>query len=68
MFLDFQDLLPFIETCIDECDFIALDTEFTGINSNETPTIFDTLPDYYKKLKNGSSEFLLLQLGLVTFK
>lgn len=49
---------------------MAIDTEFTGLSDGPEAriTAYDTPEGYYLKLKNCTSEFLLVQVGLCTFK
>lgn len=53
---------------IDSCDFIAIDGEFTGLRNGPDVTAYDTPSLYYTKLRDGSLNFLLIQVGLCTFK
>ena len=56
-FLDFKESLETIQQAIDECDFMAIDGEFTGLNHAgfSHSATFDTPEErYYKVLKvNG---------------
>ncbi|RKP24904.1 ribonuclease CAF1 [Syncephalis pseudoplumigaleata] len=67
----FSDMLPEIEEAIAECEFMALDVEFTGLNpaSLATPRdIADTVQERYGKVRHQSLDFILCQFGLCTFR
>lgn len=66
---NFSSLFPRIEECIKECDFLAIDTEFTGLHATreDTVSLFDTIEERYCKLKKFASTFIICQLGLSTF-
>ncbi|XP_072155303.1 poly(A)-specific ribonuclease PARN isoform X2 [Bemisia tabaci] len=66
---NFQSLLPDIKKSIDEASFLAIDGEFTGLNDGgPRANPFDTPAQYFDKIRNGCSEFLLIQFGLCVFK
>ncbi|GIY85671.1 poly(A)-specific ribonuclease PARN [Caerostris darwini] len=66
---NFEKLLPSIKQSIDECDFIAIDTELTGLYSSRSEEhAFDTMEERYLKLREQCSKFLIIQFGLSTFK
>ncbi|OWF52139.1 poly(A)-specific ribonuclease PNLDC1-like [Mizuhopecten yessoensis] len=66
----FEDYLPLIERSIKSADFIAIDTEFTGLvkSAKERTNLFDTSEERYQKLKKSMSQFTISQLGISTFK
>ncbi|KAG9294617.1 hypothetical protein G9A89_008096 [Geosiphon pyriformis] len=65
---NFQELLPTIEKAIKEADFIALDTELTGLNDRiEQIKIFDDPQSRFTKVRTGATKFLIIQFGLCTF-
>ncbi|KAF9586377.1 hypothetical protein BGW38_005961 [Lunasporangiospora selenospora] len=53
---DFEATLPLLKQAIEECDFVAFDTEMTGI-----------LPTRFTKVSSSASSFLVIQLGICTF-
>ncbi|XP_077996074.1 poly(A)-specific ribonuclease PNLDC1-like isoform X2 [Glandiceps talaboti] len=65
----FEHELPKILEVIHRCDFIAIDTEFTGLKTGESdkPSLFDTPEDRYKKLKRTTTQFTVCQFGLSAF-
>lgn len=67
IFADFKETLPLIKESIDKADFFAIDTEFTGLLNGRDVSIFDSPEDYYLRVMNGSSEFLLIQFGISCF-
>ncbi|XP_050560831.1 poly(A)-specific ribonuclease PARN isoform X1 [Spodoptera frugiperda] len=64
---NFKETLPLIKESIDKADFFAIDTEFTGLLNGRDVSIFDSPEDYYLRVMNGSSEFLLIQFGISCF-
>lgn len=66
--LDFQDLLPDISKDIEECHFISLDAEFTGIFNEQNIMPFDSSKEYYEKTLKTSRGFIIIQVGLTFFK
>ncbi|KAK6184483.1 hypothetical protein SNE40_006951 [Patella caerulea] len=66
---NFEALFPFIEKAIKQCEFVALDTEFTGLQLDESckPSLFDTSEDRYLKLRRSFTHFTISQIGLSAF-
>ncbi|GAA5815115.1 hypothetical protein MFLAVUS_008621 [Mucor flavus] len=66
---DFEVNLPLIKEALLDADFIAIDTEFTGLS---TPDIQfqngDELSTRYSKLKSCVQEFTIIQYGVCAFK
>lgn len=67
-FLDFTEYLPQILNAIDSADFISLDVEFTGLRNGVEASAYDTPSEYYAKLREGSLNFLPIQIGICMFK
>lgn len=67
---NFASLLPSILHHIKEADFIAVDTELTGLTtSSQTKYFFyDEISDRYRKLRDSANSFGMLQIGLSAFK
>lgn len=65
---NFYQLLPEIEQAIDDCTFIAIDGEFTGLHNGTMVSIFDTAAQYYQKLRMNCMDFLMVQFGLCAVK
>ncbi|KAG7303027.1 hypothetical protein JYU34_013035 [Plutella xylostella] len=64
---NFKEVLPLVASSIKEADFLVIDTEFTGLINGRDVSIFDSPQEYYLRLLNGATEFLLIQFGLCTF-
>ncbi|CAL1545222.1 unnamed protein product [Lymnaea stagnalis] len=66
---NFDAFLPQIEYSINSADFIAVDTEFTGLYFDETskPSLFDNTAERYAKIKTSVQKFTLSQIGFTTF-
>ncbi|KAF9921561.1 hypothetical protein FBU30_008378 [Linnemannia zychae] len=66
---NFQRELPYIKEAIDECEFIAIDAEFSGLHTEPNRrTQNTTLQEGYHDLRNSASKFLTIQIGISTFK
>ncbi|GFR63916.1 poly(A)-specific ribonuclease PARN [Elysia marginata] len=67
---NFYEELDNILKAIEESTFLSIDGEFTGLDAEGCSHCapFDTPSERYSKLKNGSTDFLLLQVGLCAFK
>uniref|UniRef100_A0A2C9KWV0 Poly(A)-specific ribonuclease PARN n=1 Tax=Biomphalaria glabrata TaxID=6526 RepID=A0A2C9KWV0_BIOGL len=59
----------FISSAIENCDYLAIDGEFTGLDSGDGghAAQFDTPAERYNKLRYGATDFLLIQFGMCTF-
>ncbi|KAJ3294367.1 hypothetical protein HDU79_011139 [Rhizoclosmatium sp. JEL0117] len=64
-----QSSLPLLRQAIKTCDFIAVDTELSGLHrvASEGPHGSDTAQVRYEKLKASSQAFAILQFGVATF-
>lgn len=47
--------------------FVSIDGEFTGLNAGENTNPLDSPAEYYKKIRTGALDFLLVQFGLAVF-
>ncbi|XP_014206531.1 poly(A)-specific ribonuclease PARN isoform X2 [Copidosoma floridanum] len=65
--INFQEILTELDDVLDNATFLAIDGEFTGLSSGPDASAFDTPAQYYAKLRTGSMDFLLVQLGLSVF-
>nr|ANG83463.1 poly(A)-specific ribonuclease [Biston betularia] len=64
---NFKETLPQVSASIEKADFLVIDAEFTGIINGRDVLVFDTPAEYYLRLLNGSTQFLLIQFGLCAF-
>ncbi|KAF9132089.1 hypothetical protein BGW39_000808 [Mortierella sp. 14UC] len=65
---DFEAKLPLLQKAISECDFVAMDTEMTGLNVPANAHRYpDSLSTRYSKVSASANEFLVIQLGICTF-
>ena len=61
---NFKEKLPFITSCIKDCNFASVDCEFTGLrNGAHNVNFYDDMEERYFKLKENSDGFLVIQLG-----
>ncbi|KAK7475651.1 hypothetical protein BaRGS_00033077 [Batillaria attramentaria] len=65
----FEALFPSIEKAIKQADFVAIDTEFTGLvtDGQNRPSLFDTSEERYRKLRNSVTHLSVRQFGLSAF-
>jgi len=68
--LNFKYLYPQISKILSECDYIAIDMEFSGTASKKelTNTKYDDINLRYFKLKESTKNYLPLQFGLCGMK
>lgn len=65
---NFLDTLPIISEAIESADFIAIDGEFSGLNTKwRIENAIDSPQERYSKLLNTSKDFIIIQFGLCTF-
>ncbi|KAI9481156.1 MAG: ribonuclease H-like domain-containing protein [Benjaminiella poitrasii] len=67
---DFENgmfLLPTVEKAIAECDFLAVDTELSGLHRPPTSIRLYSMEDRYREYKEATERFLIIQFGLCTF-
>ncbi|XP_033748844.1 poly(A)-specific ribonuclease PARN-like isoform X2 [Pecten maximus] len=66
---NFKQRLNFVTESINSADFLAVDGEFTGLDSNNGGHAmpFDTPEVRYQRVRQGACDFLLLQFGICTF-
>ncbi|KAG0296623.1 hypothetical protein BGZ98_000878 [Dissophora globulifera] len=65
---DFEASLPMLQKAIAECDFVAMDTEMTGLAAPANiPKAQDSLAARYSKVSASAASFLVIQLGICTF-
>ncbi|XP_054710712.1 poly(A)-specific ribonuclease PARN-like [Uloborus diversus] len=65
---NFAESFPSIKDAIDECDYVAIDTELTGLYDKVTDNAFDTMAERYAKQRENCLPFLIVQFGISTFK
>ncbi|TPX68544.1 hypothetical protein SpCBS45565_g02978 [Spizellomyces sp. 'palustris'] len=65
----FEALLHNIQEAVQEADFIAIDTELSGIGTARPYQIafLDTVQERYEKIRRSAQNFLVIQFGLCTF-
>mmetsp|Transcript_9339 Transcript_9339/g.13902 ORF Transcript_9339/g.13902 Transcript_9339/m.13902 type:complete len:495 (-) Transcript_9339:51-1535(-) len=68
---NFNRSLQVVLESIEDCDYVAIDTEFTGLRGGSLeskPHRFDSLEDRYQKIRANCEKHWMCQLGLCTFK
>jgi len=65
---NFKKVFPVVVEAFKTCDFLSIDGEFTGLSTlRERRNSYDTIEEKYRKLRQGSQNFLLLQYGICCF-
>ncbi|XP_022343153.2 poly(A)-specific ribonuclease PNLDC1-like [Crassostrea virginica] len=66
---NFEEYLPRISESIAKAEFIAIDTEFTGLTLNDETknSLFDSIEERYQKLRKCSQQFTISQIGISAF-
>ena len=64
---NFLNTLPKVEESILNCDFIAIDTELSGLRKSNGK-LFDEHEERYEALRDGCMGYSVIQLGLSCFK
>lgn len=64
---NFIQLLPEISDTIRNCDFIAFDTEFSGLHREKCNFFFDTPEERFAKAVETGRDFFVMQFGLACF-
>lgn len=66
---NFKAVLPNVVDAIDSCDFVAIDSEFTGLRTEHTNlNDLDTVEERYSKLRHSAQNFGMIQFGLSAFR
>ena len=67
---NFDACLDALQTALDDCDFYAIDLEFTGLSAEawRRPAQLDTLETRYQKVRHSAQRHIPLQLGVCAFK
>lgn len=65
---NFNQSLPEIVGTIKECDFIAIDTELSGLLRDRSQNIFDSPEERFAKAVESSKGYFIMQFGLSCFK
>ncbi|KAI8887857.1 CAF1-domain-containing protein [Backusella circina FSU 941] len=63
----FVQKLRVVEKAIKECDFMAIDTELSGLHRPPKPIRIYTMADRYIEYKEATERFIIIQFGLCTF-
>lgn len=65
---DFRDKFPEFQQVVDDASFFAIDTEFTGLAYDNSITPYDSPAEFYKKTKEASSGYIVVQFGITAFR
>nr|XP_031827939.1 pre-piRNA 3'-exonuclease trimmer-like isoform X1 [Nomia melanderi] len=67
---NFEESYPDVHSAIKEASFVAIDTEFTGIQSNDGQkySFIDSLDKRYESLKKNIEPYIIIQCGIAAFK
>jgi poly(A)-specific ribonuclease len=65
--INFKDVLDVVSEAINEASFLAIDAEFSGLETGRAIHAFDTPQERYQKLLKAAKEYIILQFGLSAF-
>jgi hypothetical protein len=70
VYSNFLDRLQFMTESVKTADFIALDTEFSGlaVGTEDQVHAYDQVEDRYQKLRHNCARMNAFQVGIATFK
>ena len=61
---NFSEVFPLVEKAVNECDFLSVDTEFSGLTNRSIKTnLYDTVGERYSKMIKNTDSFIQLQFG-----
>ncbi|CAO3669420.1 unnamed protein product [Umbelopsis ramanniana] len=63
----FEQKLPLVAEAIEQCDFLAIDAEFTGLHRYPSQHRFQTIQNRYDVFVSAVSNFAIIQFGICTF-
>lgn len=66
-YLDFKEILEDFDRLYESATFFSIDSEFTGLFSERTVP-FCSPSEFYKKLYQGTDEYIIVQLGITAFQ
>lgn len=66
-YLDFKKVLVEFDDVIESASFFAIDSEFTGLNTERTSP-FNSPSEFYKKICAGTEDYIIIQLGITAFR
>ncbi|XP_018058085.1 PREDICTED: poly(A)-specific ribonuclease PARN-like domain-containing protein 1 isoform X1 [Atta colombica] len=66
---NFNKVYPHLEHTLKNASFIAVDGEFTGIESDDVRnSLFDSIHERYEKNKSHIQPYIIIQFGISTFQ
>lgn len=65
---NFEAVSTKVKKSIEEATFLSIDCELTGLNTIRNINAFDTIQQYYNKVKENCREFLVIQYGITAFR
>uniref|UniRef100_A0A131XCW4 Putative polya-specific ribonuclease parn isoform 1 n=1 Tax=Hyalomma excavatum TaxID=257692 RepID=A0A131XCW4_9ACAR len=65
---NFQEQFGELKAAVENASFVAVDCEFTGLALEQSTHAYDTPEERYRKLRESSLDFLVVQVGVCAFK
>ncbi|XP_065299675.2 poly(A)-specific ribonuclease PARN-like isoform X3 [Dermacentor albipictus] len=65
---NFQEQFGQLKAAVENASFVAVDCEFTGLHLDRSTHAYDTPEERYRKLRETSLDFLVVQVGVCTFQ
>uniref|UniRef100_L7M4H9 Putative polya-specific ribonuclease parn n=1 Tax=Rhipicephalus pulchellus TaxID=72859 RepID=L7M4H9_RHIPC len=65
---NFQEQFGVLKAALENASFVAIDCEFTGLELERSTHAYDTPEERYRKLRESSLDFLVVQVGVCVFQ
>ncbi|KAL6437322.1 hypothetical protein ACFW04_005079 [Cataglyphis niger] len=66
---NFNTIYPHLERVLKDASFIAIDTEFTGLNVDDIKnSLFDSINERYEKQRCNIQSYIIIQFGITAFQ
>lgn len=65
---NFQEQFGALKAALENASFVAIDCEFTGLELERSTHAYDTPEERYRKLRESSLDFLVVQVGVCVFQ
>uniref|UniRef100_A0A131YKQ0 Poly(A)-specific ribonuclease n=1 Tax=Rhipicephalus appendiculatus TaxID=34631 RepID=A0A131YKQ0_RHIAP len=65
---NFQEQYGVLKAALENASFVAIDCEFTGLELERSTHAYDTPEERYRKLRESSLDFLVVQVGVCVFQ
>lgn len=60
--------MPELQQVVNDANFFAIDSEFTGLSFDNNITHYDSPSEFYTKTKDTSTGYIVIQFGITAFR